>query len=681
MQLRSFCAALVGLSCIAAIHSHLAHAQQAAPAKAPASSTKSVLKTEDFFRHPEFRGVVLSPDGLSLAATTSLRGRMALVSMELKTRKAIILTNFADNDVVEFYWVNNTRLVFSLGNINEPSGSDRRQGGGLFAIDRDGTDSRVLSPTVKEAIARGNAVYRFMAYVGRTPELSDEIYAMSNDRVASAPDVYRVNTRNGRKTLLSFRNPGEVQGWVPDMKGNIRAAISGNDQNKTTTWWRPDADADWQKMGEFALFEKNTLPLGIGYDDTFYVISNEGRDKYAIFTYDVAKRAVKDLVFEHPDVDVGVSDEGVGPDMSKLIFDHKAKKLVGIRYEADKPGVKWFDKDWAAQQKAIDAAVPDRVNMLYPPQYSDRVVVYSYSDRDAGSWMLYDRTAKTIESLVSSREWLKPADMVEMKPLRYPARDGLVIPSYLFVPKNSDGKKLPLLVNIHGGPMVRADKWHLDMWGPMESQFFANNGYAVLLPNFRGTMGFGHKHMVSSLRNWATTMQEDIEDGVDYLVKQGIVDPNRVCLYGASYGGYATLMGLAKTPDKYKCGVAALVVSDLILQLTSNKTDFGSSKAALNYWYRMVGNPSTDAEFMRASSPVNMAAKMKAPLLIISGQADTRTPLEQAEKMREALRKVGKEPEWLVKAEEGHGFAKVENRLDTYNTMLKFLDKHTGTTR
>jgi dipeptidyl aminopeptidase/acylaminoacyl peptidase len=645
------------------------------------SANKAPLKTEDFFRHPEFRDVKISPDGISLAATAPVRGRMALVAMELKTRKAIILTNFPENDVVEFHWVNNNRLVFSLGNINEPSGSERRQGGGLFAIDRDGKDSRVLSPTVKEAISRGNTVYRFMSYVGRTPALTDEIFATSNERVATAADVYRVNTRNGRKTLLSFKNPGEVIGWTADMKGDIRAATSNDDNNKTTTWVRADADADWQKMGEFGLFEKSTLPLGFGYDGTFYVISNIGRDKYAIFTYDIANKAIKDLVFEHADVDVGVNDTGTSPDSSKLIFDHKAKKLVGVRYEADKPGVKWFDATWASQQAAIDAAIIDRVNVLYPPEFSDRVVVYSYSDRDAGAWLMYDQTAKTIETLVASREWLKPQDMVEMKPVRYTARDGLVIPSYLFVPKNSAGKKLPLLVNIHGGPMVRADKWQLDMWGPMESQFFANNGYAVLLPNFRGTPGFGHKHTISSLRQWATAMQNDIEDGVDYLVKEGIVDPNRVCLYGASYGGYATLMGLAKTPDKYQCGVAALVVSDLILQLTSNKTDFGSNKSALNFWYRMVGNPSIDADFMRQSSPVNLADKMKAPIMIISGQADNRTPLEQAERMREALRKVGREVEWMVKAEEGHGFAKVENRLDKYNSMLRFLDKHTKTTR
>ncbi len=673
--------AILAAVCAAALNvSPPAGAQTATTAKttaAPATG-KTQYKTDDFFRHPEFRGVQLSPDGLSLAATTPLRGRMALVAMELKTRKAIILTSFLDNDVVGFDWVNNSRLVFSLGNINEPSGSERRQGGGLFAIDKDGKDSRILAPTVKQAIGSGNFVYRTMGYVGRTPEISDEVFAIANERRADAADVYRVNTRNGRKTLLSFRNPGDVNSWVADMKGNIRAAISSDEQNKITTWWRPDGDADWQKLGEYGLFEKNTMPLGFGYDDTLYVISNEGRDKYAIYTYDVAKKAVKDLVFEHPDVDVGVFDTGVMPDVGRLIFDHKKKSLAGIRFEGDKPGVKWLDADWQTQQRSIDTALPDRTNILYPPRYSNRVVVYSYSDRDAGSWLLLDRTEKTIESLVSSREWLKPADMVEMKPLRYAARDGLVIPSYLFLPKNSDGKKLPLLVNIHGGPMVRADKWHLDMWGPMESQFFAHNGYAVLLPNFRGTMGFGHKHMISSLRNWATTMQDDIEDGVDHLVKQGIVDPARVCLYGASYGGYATLMGLAKTPDKYKCGIAALVVSDLSLQLTSNKTDFGSSKAALNYWYRMVGNPSTDAEFMRASSPVSQAAKMKAPLLIISGKADTRTPIEQAEAMRDALRKVGREPEWLAKDEEGHGFAKVENRIDTYNTMLQFLNKHIG---
>jgi dipeptidyl aminopeptidase/acylaminoacyl peptidase len=647
-------------------------------AQAPASAK---LSAEDFFKHPQFRGVALSPNGEYLAATAPLQGRMNLVAMSLKERKPIVLTSNKDFDVVEFNWVNNDRLVFSVGNINEPSASDARRGGGLFAINRDGSEGRTLSGTVAQAMARGDAVYRSASFVSRTPELSDDIIVAANERAADQADLYRMNTKTARKTLLSFDNPGRVAGWVLDQASVVRAAVSSDDEGGQTVWYRKDADAKWEKLGEYKLFEKNTLPLSFGYDGTFYVISNVGRDKYAIYTYDVEKRAVKDLVFEHPDVDVGVGDEGVGPSPGRLIWDHKQKKLAGVRYQADKPGVKWFDEGWQKLQAGLDAALPGNVVAFAPPRFTDRMVVTTFSDRASASWYLFDNQAKTLEPLVAMRDWLKPADMVEMRPVRYKTRDGMEIPAYLFLPKGKEAKNLPLVINIHGGPHVRADVWGLEMWGPMESQFLAHHGYAVLLPNFRMTPGFGHKHYTGGLKQFGRAMQDDIEDGADYLVKQGIVDTNRICLYGASYGGYSTLWGLAKTPDRYKCGVAALVVADIELQLTSTLTDFGSNKAALYFWSKMAGDPKTEKDYLRSISPAYHADKIKAPLFIISGQDDRRTPIEQAEKMRDALERAGKKPEWMVKPQEGHGFAKTEHRVDMYTQMLAFFNKHIGTAK
>jgi dipeptidyl aminopeptidase/acylaminoacyl peptidase len=664
----------VALSAAFALQAIPAHAQ--APASAPAK-----LTVEDFFKHPQFRGVSLSPNGEYLAATAPIQGRMNLVAMSLKDRKPMVLTSNTNFDIVQFSWVNNDRLVFSVGNINEPSASEARRGGGLFAINRDGTEARTLSATVGQAIARGEMVYRSANFVSRTPELSDDIIVAANERSADQADLYLMNTKTGRKTLISFDNPGRVAGWVLDKKGVVRAASSMDDENTLTTWYRKDADSKWQQMGVYKLFEKNIMPLAFGYDGTFYVISNVGRDKYAIYTYDVDKGALKDLVFEHADVDVGVDNSGSNPSPSKLVWDSHTKKLIGVRYEADKPGVKWLDEGWQKFASHMDAALPGHANVFAPMRDTDRMIVGSYSDRASASWYLYDHKAKTLESLVSMRNWLKPSDMVEMKPVRYKARDGMEIPAYLFLPKGKEAKNLPLVINIHGGPMVRADVWGLEMWGPMESQFLAYHGYAVLLPNFRMTPGFGHKHYTGGLRQFGHAMQDDIEDGADYLVKQGIVDTNRICLYGASYGGYSTLWGLVKTPDRYKCGVAALVVADVELQLNSTLTDFSSSKSAIHFWSKMAGDPKTEKEYLRSISPAYHADKIKAPLFIIAGRDDRRTPLEQAEKMRAALEKVGKNPEWMVKAEEGHGFAKTENRVDMYTQMLAFFNKHIGTAK
>ncbi len=639
------------------------------------------LSVEDFFRHPQFSNLRLSPDGEHLAATAPIGGRMNLVVMGVKDRKAAALTGEQRFDIVDFHWASNSRLVYSFGNINEPSGSDLRTGGGLFAVDLDGREPRTLAPTLGQQMARGEMVARSMRYVGQAPGAPDEIIVSANERSAGQSDVYRLNTRTGRKVLLTYENPGAVSQWVLDRNGVPRAAVSGDAENSTFVWYRSDAEAKWQRIGVSRIFEKNFLPLGFGHDGTFYVISNLGRDKYAIYTFDVETRKPKDLVFEHPDVDVGVSVRGVGSDAGNLIFDPRSRKLVGIRYEADKPGVKWLDAEWEKLAAEFNRALPGQHLVYSPPDSSTRMVVRTYSDRQSSTWYLFDQATKKMEYMLSSRPWLKETQLVDMKPVRYTARDGLEIPAYLFLPRNHDGKKLPLVVNIHGGPHVRADRWHLEMWGPMEAQFLAYHGYAVLLPNFRMTPGFGHKLYTAGVRQIGRAMQEDIEDGVDYLVKQGMVDDRRVCLYGASYGGYATLWGLAKTPDKYACGVGALVVSDQYLQNTSTRTDYTASKRAVHFWARMAGDPATEPDFLRAISPAFHAEKIKAPLFIISGEADRRTPLEQAEKMRDAMQKAGRQPEWMVKAEEGHGFAKLENRVDMYSKMLAFFNKHIGDPR
>lgn len=633
---------------------------------------------EEFFKNPQYLGVKISPDGTHLAAAAPADGRMNLVVISLKERKGGRLTRMMDADVVDFHWVNNDRLVYSLGNINEPSGSRKKHVGGLFAVDRDGKNARVLEPTLDSLRSSGQLVPRLSSFLARTKEPSDEIVALSNDRNAKNPDVYRLNTKTGRKTLLTWENPGRVADWVLDKEGAPRAAVSLDEKLRATIWWRSSAEAKWVELAQFDLFEKNFVPLDFGYDGTLYVLSNLGRDKYALYTYDPEKKALKDLIFEHAQVDVGWTN-GVTPDPSALIFDPKTKKLVGVRHEGLKPGVQWLDPVWAKVQASLDAALTPQVNLFRPPEEgSNRMVVYSYSDRHSGTWYLFDAAAKQIEEVVSMRPWLKESDLVEMQPLVFKARDGLDIPAYLFLPKGSEGKKLPLVVNIHGGPHVRADYWGLQMWGPMESQFLAQNGYAVLLTNFRMTPGFGHKLYTAGLRQIGKAMQEDIEDGVDHLVAKGLVDPARVCLYGASYGGYATLWGLIKTPDKYQCGIAALAVTDLELQLTSTQGDTVYSDEGSYYWARMVGDPKAEADALRAVSPARHADKIKAPTMLVFGEADGRVPLEQGERMKAALEKAGKRTEWIVKAEEGHGFSKLENRIDMYSRMLKFLDEHLG---
>jgi dipeptidyl aminopeptidase/acylaminoacyl peptidase len=294
-------------------------------------------------------------------------------------------------------------------------------------------------------------------------------------------------------------------------------------------------------------------------------------------------------------------------------------------------------------------------------------------------WYILDEKKKTLEEVLSSRPWIKPENLVEMRPFRLKTRDGLEIPSYYFLPRDyKPGQKLPTVLHIHGGPTVRADRWGAFTYGVREAQILASRGYAVVLPNFRGTPGLGSKVYYSAFGAVGRQMSEDHEDAAKWAIEQGFADPARICIVGASYGGYATLMALAKTPELFRCGVAGLSVSDWELLAESASGDTAYSPAAAAFARKLAGadkNPAASREV----SPVNMAARMKSPLMMWAGAADFRTPIEQTRNMQSALERAGNPPKaMLIKPGEGHGFGVVENNVELYDAMLKFLDEQIG---
>ena len=294
-------------------------------------------------------------------------------------------------------------------------------------------------------------------------------------------------------------------------------------------------------------------------------------------------------------------------------------------------------------------------------------VVAAWNDRTQGTRYLYDATSKTLTKLAEITPWLHEGDLAEMKPVTYQARDGLTIHGYLTLPQGG-GRNLPLIVNPHGGP------WARDAWGyNPEVQFLANRGYAVLQMNFRGSTGYGRAFWEASFRQWGKKMQDDVTDGVRYAIAQGIADPKRVCIYGGSYGGYCALAGLAFTPDLYACGVDYVGVSNLFTFL---KTIPPYWKPMLDMFYEMVGNPETDKELLAEASPVMHAGNIRVPLLIAQGAQDPRVNINESDQMVEALKKHGIAVEYLVKENEGHGFANEENRFEFYEAMEKFLKEH-----
>ncbi len=654
-----------------------------------APSDSVVPPIQAYFGPEKVLGVVLSPNGRLIATTVPHMGRMNLAIVDIEARSIKVLTSYDRFDVVNINWVSSKRLVFSLGNVNEPRSANHQRGGGLYAVDRDGANARVLTESVEQQQSAGSAVYRGLSYVERVrgsdgAAESDDILATSNERSEKVVDIVRLNTRTGRKQLLTANVPGEVQDWVLDHDGVPRVAIMQPSGTEAIVLYREGADAPWNEIHRAQLgpdsFDPglfNFVPLAFTADNkSLYVASNQGgRDRAAIFKFDPVQKIFGELIAEHPMFDV----------TGDLRFGRDGKTLVGVSINADRPMTKWFDPEYTRIQKMLDSTFPATYNTFTRTSIGGdpKALVVSRSDRQPARYYLFDDAKRTLEEILSTNDQLGPDQLVEQRPIVIPTRDGKRIPGYLFLPKTqSTNQKLPLLVDVHGGPMVRADYWGYPSGiGVKEGQYFASRGYAVILPNFRLTPGFGADLFTSGLRQLGRKMSEDKEDAVAWAVNQGFADPKRVCIFGHSYGGYATLAGLIKTPDLYRCGVASMAPSDMRLMLTSGRGNIPANKNGVEFWEAIVGDLKTEASFIDETSPAYHADRIKSPLLLIHGEDDTQVPLEQAERMRAALRKVGTEPEWLVVPEEGHGFGKAENRYLVYTRMLEFFDRNLGVTR
>ncbi|HEX3098678.1 MAG TPA: S9 family peptidase [Usitatibacter sp.] len=619
---------------------------------------------EDFFRLPRYAAMEFAPDGQHIAALSPVSGRQNLVVLDGVLKDAHAVTAFDGKDVVWFQWLNSKRLMFATGSLATRD-SDAR-GGALWAVDLDGALPLKLSDgsadeemgSALRFVGHGLEVVRFLPGEG-DDFIAQEITYDSRGRDTGA--LVRIDSRSGRRTNIGLGKPdkAEEESWVVDDRGVARA-MRATGKGRTRIYYRAGPDAPWQKLDDFATTQPGWLPLAMGEDDrTLYVSAYRGEDKAAIYRYDPAKRDFGEAIARHPQVDLTrlVRNEG---------------KVVGVSFDADRHGTAMFDPQLARIQKAVDSAFPDTVNLLSWTRDRSRVLVTSYSDVSPGSFYLFDVARGRMAFLGDRAPWIHPASMSPMKPVRYTARDGLEIPAYLTLPRGGETKNLPLVMVVHGGPWVEGDQWGFDP----EAQFLASRGYAVLQPNFRGTLRYGWKHMHSSFGQWGLAMEDDVADGVKWAVAQGIADPRRVCIYGASYGGYATMMGLAKTPELYRCGINYVGVTDIPLFLTMTWADYAHSDF-IDYDAKvMVGDPDRDAKRLAETSPVNLAARIKAPVLMAYGAADVRVPIEHGTRMKDALDKAGAKYDWIVMDGEGHGFRDPQNQKAFYTAMEKFLARN-----
>ncbi|GAB4479372.1 MAG: S9 family peptidase [Burkholderiaceae bacterium] len=629
---------------------------------------------EDFFRWPQHADLSLSPNGTLLAAIVPIHGRRNIAIIDLKDMRGRVLTALKESDIGFVAWVNDRRIVYGLTDLQRALGEITP--GGLYAVNVDASEPRELSPPVGLRETEAFVRFRRARFAGVfRPAQGDDILVLANDRNLDYPDVYRMDTRTGRKTLLTPQTPGRTVQWLTDRTGVARVAVTDEDDLKFALHYRAGDAAPWRKLAQFHPFnepERSITPLAFDYDGTLLVAALAG-DKTALYRYDVKENRLGERLVAHKDYDLGAESfdalgRGAGP-----IFDHVKRRLVGIQIEAERPQFVWFDQEWANWHAMANKALPDAVNVLSRTSDNTKLLLRSYSDRDPGTWYFLDPAKRRLEQLVSAMPWIKPADMAPRQPLRLKARDGLSLPAYLTLPRGREPKGLPLIVLVHGGPYVRGETWRFDP----EAQFLASRGYAVLQVDFRGSLGYGWKHYQAGWKQWGLAMQDDLNDTALELVERGVADRARLAIMGASYGGYATMMGLARDPELWRCGVNYVGVTDLTLLTTATWSDTNQIFKNASSWFDIhVGDASRDRERFEKTSPLRLADRIKRPVLMVYGGLDQRVPIEHGARMKSALDRNNVPNEFVVYDTEGHGFRLEKNRFDFYRRVEAFLAKH-----
>ncbi len=621
---------------------------------------------QDFFRDARYGEAVLSPNGKKFAYTTLVEGRLVLTVVDLATREGgVIAFGVEDQDVVSVTWINDKRLTYRLRKREFGASAG---GSGLFAVNSDGSESNNLlwrsftnTALLGPVLAPSDEAARVWAYqmvAWDFPDKPNELIALAYVGRRPGPIPYRVDTVTARGREISDDFPGEPYAIGYDTRQQIRFIETGNAENSVrTVWYRESAGSPWRNLGEQSVLARKYVIVGFDNDDkTVFAAAPTSAGRWAMHLFDPVKNELGKLIASDKWVDV---DDG-------LVRAPDTKKVLGIRVPSDPPRTEWLDEGMAALQAGIDNALPGMVNVLHPAKGHQPVMIGSYSSTQPIQYYLYHRDQKKLQRLLVSKPWIDAKKMSPKRVYDYVARDGLPIPAYLTLPKGRSAVALPLVVLVHGGPHTR-DAWGFDA----EVQFLASLGYAVLQPQFRGSTGLGVEHLNKGQKQWGQAMQDDVTDGVLSLIKQGVVDPARVCIMGASYGGYAAMQGLVKDPDFYRCGINLMGVTNLFYI-----TDAWGQRESNFYYKNWIGDRDTMKDQFKATSPELNAERIKAPVFMAYGEKDRVVPRAHGEDMRSAMRKHGKVFEYMELEGEYHSVAKEENRYKLYGAIEAFLRKH-----
>lgn len=621
-----------------------------APVAPPDKIPTTILSALPFLSSPR-----LSPDGKRIAAYVTIKGQKLLGIFTPETGASKMLNPGASLDLNWFRWAGNDRVLFSVGKTVNWDGDDAWQTR-LVVYDFANDEQRFIGGKT-EGLTGDDVLWV-------DPEGKSILLAFQQT-IFDYPSVSTIDLGNNKAKQVVAPHPG-VWDWYADDKGVVRAGFLFGDNSWKMIYRTKDgdsfrtvvkADNDDKEAGfdAFRIYQ--------GTDEGYRIMLNEATGRYALWRFNFATRKRGEMVFEAPGVDIDDFDTQLD-----------GANLYAAWYTDDRPRAHWFDADLGQVQEAIDKAVTGAVGdrMATIVSYTrdrGRMIVHIGGSNDPGRYYVFDRDAGVMQLFAQANEKLKTAQLTTTRYTTYKTRDGLDIPAYLTLPKGREAKNLPLVILPHGGPYDVRDDGTYDV----EVQFLANRGYAVLQPEFRGSGGYGKAFYEKGEGQWGRAMQDDLDDGMDWLAKQGTIDPKRVCIVGSSYGGYAALWGAVRNPERYRCAASFAGISDLKRQLKYQIT-FKISKRYRKDWRKTVQGEETFD--LTTVSPLYAIDKLKVPLLIVHGDEDQRVPYKQSKLYADALAKAGKVYEFITLKGEGHGFSSDANQQLWLDKLEAFLTKY-----
>lgn len=631
-----------------------------------AAAPCGAVDLQQYVKKDKFEDIELSPKGDYVAATVPLEDRTVLAIIRRSDNK--VTGTFAlgkNTHVTDFSWVNDERVLISVaekfGALDQP-----RLTGELYAINADGTQPDLLVGQRVQGAGLGTHIQKKKVEMVAA-FLTDDLPADDKNVVIAvmpfSADPYtraeRMDVYSGRRVAVA-RAPVRNAHFVTDNNGTVRFASGFGADNIRKLYYRKGDGADWVLISDEALNGHKDWPIGFSSDNqTAYLQTEQAKGPDAIVAFDIASQTRKEIL----------RDDDADP--ARIIYRHGTSIPVGAFFMDGKPRTAFFDASSpeARAYRSLEAAFEgESVRITSQTRDGSLALVQVSSDRNPGDFYLFNNTTKKADLLLSRREWFNPEHMSAMRPVHITARDGLKLHGYVTTPAGASGKNLPTVVMPHGGPYGVQDVWGFDS----DVQMLTQAGYAVLQLNYRGSGGYGQSYTKAGAREWGGKMQDDLTDATRWLIEQGIADAGRICIYGGSYGGYASLMGVAKEPGLYKCAVGYVGVYDLPTMHTQGDVQRrGSGATYIREW---IGERAE----LGAVSPNRIADRIKVPVFLAAGGEDERAPIEHTKLMERALRNAGVPVETMYVSTEGHGFYLEKNRTEYYTRLLAFLSRHLG---